>query len=160
MHPPYTYILPTRPGNLRLILSILNYNFLITPIEKLSSAFLKNSQSILRSYTHTHTQRRQYYTLRRLLSETSYNLSPTLHHATHLQHLAYNLRSAAPVSTDGSTTTTYQVHISIASRRNKHTYFRQQQSRMADYEIPSGPPPPKVPEGWVARWNDQYHEWW
>jgi hypothetical protein len=27
---------------------------------------------------------------------------------------------------------------------------------MADYEAPSGPPPPKVPEGWVARWNEQY----
>lgn len=22
-----------------------------------------------------------------------------------------------------------------------------------------GPPPPKVPEGWKAVWNDQYHEW-
>ncbi|KAI1844152.1 hypothetical protein JX265_002926 [Neoarthrinium moseri] len=30
---------------------------------------------------------------------------------------------------------------------------------MADFEAPSGPPPPKVPEGWVARWNDQYKEW-
>lgn len=24
---------------------------------------------------------------------------------------------------------------------------------------PQGPPPPKVPEGWKAVWNDQYHEW-
>jgi hypothetical protein len=31
--------------------------------------------------------------------------------------------------------------------------------RMADFEAPSGPPPPKVPEGWVARWNAQYNEW-
>ncbi|RYO80763.1 hypothetical protein DL764_009852 [Monosporascus ibericus] len=30
---------------------------------------------------------------------------------------------------------------------------------MADFEAPAGPPPPKVPEGWVARWNDQYKEW-
>lgn len=30
---------------------------------------------------------------------------------------------------------------------------------MADFDAPSGPPPPKVPEGWVARWNDQYKEW-
>ncbi|KAI0154359.1 hypothetical protein GGR57DRAFT_466827 [Xylariaceae sp. FL1272] len=30
---------------------------------------------------------------------------------------------------------------------------------MADFQAPSGPPPPKVPEGWVARWNDQYKEW-
>ncbi|ROW06450.1 hypothetical protein VMCG_04328 [Cytospora schulzeri] len=30
---------------------------------------------------------------------------------------------------------------------------------MADFEAPSGPPPPRVPEGWVARWNAQYQEW-
>ncbi|RDA93785.1 hypothetical protein CP533_0231 [Ophiocordyceps camponoti-saundersi (nom. inval.)] len=33
---------------------------------------------------------------------------------------------------------------------------------MADYAPPMGPPPPKAPEvpaGWVARWNDQYKEW-
>ncbi|CAK7266858.1 hypothetical protein SEPCBS57363_002304 [Sporothrix epigloea] len=30
---------------------------------------------------------------------------------------------------------------------------------MADFQAPSGPPPPRVPEGWVARWNDQYKEW-
>ncbi|KUI57680.1 hypothetical protein VP1G_05047 [Cytospora mali] len=30
---------------------------------------------------------------------------------------------------------------------------------MADFEAPSGPPPPRVPEGWVARWNAQYSEW-
>ncbi|KAL7623958.1 hypothetical protein AAE478_005515 [Parahypoxylon ruwenzoriense] len=30
---------------------------------------------------------------------------------------------------------------------------------MADYTAPAGPPPPKVPEGWVARWNEQYREW-
>ncbi|OIW27478.1 hypothetical protein CONLIGDRAFT_432408 [Coniochaeta ligniaria NRRL 30616] len=30
---------------------------------------------------------------------------------------------------------------------------------MADFEAPSGPPPPKVPEGWIARWNEQYKEW-
>lgn len=30
---------------------------------------------------------------------------------------------------------------------------------MADFDAPTGPPPPKVPEGWVARWNDQYKEW-
>ncbi|KAI9726392.1 MAG: hypothetical protein M1834_009055 [Cirrosporium novae-zelandiae] len=30
---------------------------------------------------------------------------------------------------------------------------------MADFAPPSGPPPPKVPEGWKALWNDQYHEW-
>ncbi|SLM35843.1 WW domain [Lasallia pustulata] len=30
---------------------------------------------------------------------------------------------------------------------------------MADFVPPSGPPPPKVPEGWKALWNDQYKEW-
>jgi len=30
---------------------------------------------------------------------------------------------------------------------------------MADFAPPSGPPPPKVPEGWKAQWNDQYKEW-
>lgn len=30
---------------------------------------------------------------------------------------------------------------------------------MADFIPPSGPPPPKVPEGWKAVWNDQYKEW-
>jgi hypothetical protein len=24
---------------------------------------------------------------------------------------------------------------------------------------PSGPPPPKVPEGWKAVWNNEYKEW-
>lgn len=31
---------------------------------------------------------------------------------------------------------------------------------MADFMSPSGPPPPKVPEGWKAQWNDQYKEWY
>ncbi|KAJ9604812.1 WW domain-containing protein wwm1 [Cladophialophora chaetospira] len=30
---------------------------------------------------------------------------------------------------------------------------------MADYAPPSGPPPPRVPEGWRAVYNDQYKEW-
>ncbi|KAL8830483.1 MAG: hypothetical protein Q9170_005712 [Blastenia crenularia] len=30
---------------------------------------------------------------------------------------------------------------------------------MSSYAPPSGPPPPRVPEGWKAQWNDQYHEW-
>ncbi|KAI9742460.1 MAG: hypothetical protein M1818_003994 [Claussenomyces sp. TS43310] len=30
---------------------------------------------------------------------------------------------------------------------------------MADYIPPAGPPPPRVPEGWKAQWNDQYKEW-
>lgn len=30
---------------------------------------------------------------------------------------------------------------------------------MADFIPPSGPPPPKVPPGWKAIWNDQYKEW-
>ncbi|KAK3056020.1 WW domain-containing protein wwm1 [Extremus antarcticus] len=30
---------------------------------------------------------------------------------------------------------------------------------MADYAPPTGPPPPKVPEGWKAVYNEQYHEW-
>ncbi|KAK4130925.1 hypothetical protein BT67DRAFT_205987 [Trichocladium antarcticum] len=30
---------------------------------------------------------------------------------------------------------------------------------MADFDAPPGPPPPKVPEGWIARWNEQYKEW-
>ena len=32
--------------------------------------------------------------------------------------------------------------------------------KMADFIPPSGPPPPKVPEGWKAQWNDQYKEWY
>ncbi|KAI4130703.1 MAG: hypothetical protein LQ338_001604 [Usnochroma carphineum] len=31
---------------------------------------------------------------------------------------------------------------------------------MSDYAPPSGPPPPKVPEGWKALWNQQYSEWY
>ncbi|MCJ1254859.1 hypothetical protein MMC24_002675 [Lignoscripta atroalba] len=30
---------------------------------------------------------------------------------------------------------------------------------MADFMPPPGPPPPVVPEGWKALWNDQYKEW-
>ncbi|EME48081.1 hypothetical protein DOTSEDRAFT_86417 [Dothistroma septosporum NZE10] len=30
---------------------------------------------------------------------------------------------------------------------------------MADFAPPPGPPPPKVPEGWKAVWNNQYNEW-
>lgn len=30
---------------------------------------------------------------------------------------------------------------------------------MADFLPPAGPPPPKVPEGWKAQWNEQYKEW-
>lgn len=30
---------------------------------------------------------------------------------------------------------------------------------MADFAPPTGPPPPRVPEGWKAIWNDQYKEW-
>jgi len=30
---------------------------------------------------------------------------------------------------------------------------------MADFAPPSGPPPPRVPEGWKAVWNAQYNEW-
>ncbi|KAK2629298.1 hypothetical protein QTJ16_000118 [Diplocarpon rosae] len=30
---------------------------------------------------------------------------------------------------------------------------------MSDFVPPSGPPPPKVPEGWKAQWNEQYSEW-
>lgn len=31
---------------------------------------------------------------------------------------------------------------------------------MADYAPPTGPPPPRVPEGWKAVFNDQYKEWY
>ena len=30
---------------------------------------------------------------------------------------------------------------------------------MADFAPPSGPPPPQVPQGWKAIWNEQYQEW-
>ncbi|KAF8848894.1 hypothetical protein BDZ45DRAFT_680914 [Acephala macrosclerotiorum] len=30
---------------------------------------------------------------------------------------------------------------------------------MDSFDAPPGPPPPKVPEGWKAQWNDQYKEW-
>ncbi|KZF20582.1 hypothetical protein L228DRAFT_249335 [Xylona heveae TC161] len=30
---------------------------------------------------------------------------------------------------------------------------------MADFAPPPGPPPPRVPEGWKAQFNDQYKEW-
>ena len=32
--------------------------------------------------------------------------------------------------------------------------------KMADFAPPSGPPPPRVPEGWKAQWNAQYSEWY
>jgi len=32
-------------------------------------------------------------------------------------------------------------------------------SSEATYAPPVGPPPPKVPEGWKAQWNEQYKEW-
>jgi hypothetical protein len=28
-----------------------------------------------------------------------------------------------------------------------------------DFASPDGPPPPKVPAGWKAQWNEQYKEW-
>ncbi|KAL9620293.1 MAG: hypothetical protein Q9160_005192 [Pyrenula sp. 1 TL-2023] len=31
---------------------------------------------------------------------------------------------------------------------------------MSQYLAPTGPPPPKVPEGWKAVYNDQYKEWY
>ncbi len=30
---------------------------------------------------------------------------------------------------------------------------------MSDFAPPPGPPPPKVPEGWKAVYNEQYKEW-
>lgn len=30
---------------------------------------------------------------------------------------------------------------------------------MSDFAPPTGPPPPRVPEGWKAVWNDQYQEY-
>lgn len=30
---------------------------------------------------------------------------------------------------------------------------------MSDFAPPTGPPPPRVPEGWKALWNNQYQEW-
>ncbi|KAF1961136.1 hypothetical protein CC80DRAFT_488483 [Byssothecium circinans] len=30
---------------------------------------------------------------------------------------------------------------------------------MAEFAPPAGPPPPEVPEGWKAVWNEQYSEW-
>ncbi|KAH7153051.1 bacterial low temperature requirement A protein-domain-containing protein [Dactylonectria macrodidyma] len=42
------------------------------------------------------------------------------------------------------------------------TFIRRNPSLMDDFAPPSGPPPPKapiVPEGWAARWNEQYKEW-
>ncbi|KAI9683718.1 MAG: hypothetical protein M1822_005908 [Bathelium mastoideum] len=30
---------------------------------------------------------------------------------------------------------------------------------MADYAPPTGPPPPRVPPGWKAQFNEQYQEW-
>jgi hypothetical protein len=34
---------------------------------------------------------------------------------------------------------------------------------MADYARPPGPPPlkaPPVPEGWLAKWDEEYKEWY
>jgi hypothetical protein len=31
---------------------------------------------------------------------------------------------------------------------------------MSEFLPPTTPPPPKVPEGWKAVWNDQYKEWY
>ncbi|KIV99047.1 uncharacterized protein PV09_09220 [Verruconis gallopava] len=30
---------------------------------------------------------------------------------------------------------------------------------MADFAPPAGPPPPQIPQGWKAVWNEQYKEW-
>lgn len=32
-------------------------------------------------------------------------------------------------------------------------------SNVPDFAPPPGPPPPKVPEGWIAQWNANYNEW-
>jgi hypothetical protein len=31
---------------------------------------------------------------------------------------------------------------------------------MASFAPPTGPPPPQVPSGWKAVFNDQYKEWY
>ncbi|KFY87913.1 hypothetical protein V500_06690, partial [Pseudogymnoascus sp. VKM F-4518 (FW-2643)] len=47
----------------------------------------------------------------------------------------------------------------IISSPHRHNHGGVAVKKMADFEAPPGPPPPKVPEGWKAQWNDQYKEW-
>merc|ERR1712000_335012 len=44
-------------------------------------------------------------------------------------------------------------------RHYRNTHLRINNLEMSDFVPPSGPPPPKVPEGWKAQWNEQYSEW-
>merc|ERR1711939_811269 len=45
------------------------------------------------------------------------------------------------------------------TRHYRNTHLRINNLEMSDFVPPSGPPPPKVPEGWKAQWNEQYSEW-
>lgn len=58
-------------------------------------------------------------------------------------------------STPNHSTHTYRKPTNLP----RHDIHSPYEPNMADFSAPPGPPPPKVPEGWVARWNDQYKEW-
>lgn len=62
---------------------------------------------------------------------------------------------------EGSSTIHKSSHSLLLERKLPRSTFTltKTQAIMADYAPPPGPPPPKVPEGWKAQWNDQYHEW-
>merc|ERR1711881_678055 len=45
------------------------------------------------------------------------------------------------------------------TRHYRNTHLRINNLEMSDFVPPCGPPPPKVPEGWKAQWNEQYSEW-
>jgi len=49
-------------------------------------------------------------------------------------------------------------HLELIVERNIYNQ-QTKSSTMADFVPPPGPPPPKVPEGWKALWNDTYKEW-
>ena len=75
------------------------------------------------------------------------NLGPSTHlHCTALSSPAY-FASYRNYSTQPQT------------RHYRNTHLRINNLEMSDFVPPSGPPPPKVPEGWKAQWNEQYSEW-
>ena len=49
--------------------------------------------------------------------------------------------------------------ISLRAQDNPRWHYRFYRDAMADFAPPQGPPPPKVPEGWTARWDANYSEW-
>ena len=61
---------------------------------------------------------------------------------------------------DGSNFTTTSIPSSLSHKTPQSHLQHIASFRMSDFIPPTGPPPPKVPEGWKVQWNDQYSEWY